>query len=473
MVEALEHAILFNVVPLLVIHSLIGVWNWKLASDGRRIRRDTARIKAQDALVLESIQAGRQEILDKLGELASAAADDTDRPGRHIPRDLNPPAVPAQGSSLPSKLGIALSGGGGKGAYQVGVLRVLRAAGVQPDIIAGTSVGAINATLLCLDDVEAAADFWSNVSFWQVAKVGVANLAAAPLLLFALITAGSSDDIDERMRRRILVRYYAWLLPVNILSVYLGSPWLGVVASVVGCATVVTLGYLADSLVGRLGLALLNNAPLAAQIHATAPPARLRAARTPLYVTVAARRRIIDPGSPHWLDRRRRILMARQPYVPEYRRLQDEREGDIARLVLQSAAIPFGVFPLRRIGRSGYVDGGVADNVPIQPLIDAGCTRIIVVHLNPHGDCDGWRLTNPDDLWARLGELRELRRLAALGRDRTFEDLAHEARLRERLSPDLKRQARSADARLDYGRADVTFVHIVPSQSLGTFLPGP
>jgi predicted acylesterase/phospholipase RssA len=352
------------------------------------------------------------------------------------------------------------------------VLRVLRAAGVQPDIIAGTSVGAINATLLCLDEVEVAAEFWSTVSFWQIAKVGAANLAAAPLLLFALITAGSSDDIDERMRRRILLRYYALLLPANILAVYLGSPWIGVVASVVGCATVVTLGYLADSLVGRLGLALLNNAPLAAQIHAKAPPARLRAARTPLYVTVAARRRIIDPGSPHWLDRRRRILMARQPYVPEYRRLQDEREDDIARLVLQSAAIPFGVFPLRRIGRSGYVDGGVADNVPIQPLIDAGCTRIIVIHLNPRGDCDGWRLTNPDDLWARLGELRELRRLAGLGRDRTFEDLTYEAQLRERLSSDLRRQARSADVRLDYGRADVTFVHIVPSQSLGNFLTG-
>jgi predicted acylesterase/phospholipase RssA len=471
-VETLDRVVLTAVVPLLVIHIWIGVWNWKLAFDGCKIRRDSARIKAQHALVLERIQVQRKEILDKFGEVASPLAYDTDRLGRDTPRELNPPAVPAQRSSVPFKLGIALSGGGGKGAYQVGVLRVLRAAGLQPDVIAGTSVGAINAAMLCLDDVEVAADFWSTVSFWQVAKVGVANLAAAPLLLFAIITAGSSDDIDERMRRTILLRYYALLLPANILAIYLGSPWLGVVASVVGCATVVTLGLVADSLVGRLGLALLNNAPLAAQIHAKASPAQLRAARTPLYVTVAARRRIIDPGMPHWLDRRRRILVARQPYVPEYRRLQDEPEGDIARIVLQSAAIPFGVFPLRRIGRSGYVDGGVADNVPIQPLIDAGCTRIVVIHLSPRGDCDGWRLTNPDDLWARLGQLRELRRLAVLGGDRTPEDLAHEARLRESLSPDLQRQARSADVRLDYGRADVTFVHIVPSQSLGNFLTG-
>ena len=414
----------------------------------------------------------RREILDELPELASAATDNTDRPNRNIPQELSQPAAAAQGSTLSPKLGIALSGGGGKGAYQVGVLRVLRAAGVRPDVIAGTSVGAINATLLCLDDIEVAADFWCTVSLWRVAKVGMANLMAAPLLLFALVTAGGSDGIDGRMRRMILLRYYALLLPGNILAVFMGRPWLGVVASVVSCATVVTLGYLADSLVGRLGLALLNNAPLAAQIHAKVPPARLRAARTPLYVTVAARRRIIDPNSPHWLDRRKRILVARQPYIPEYRRLQDEPEADIQRLVLQSAAIPFGVFPLRRIGDSDYVDGGIADNVPIQPLIDAGCTRIIVIHLNRHGDCDGWRLTNPDDLWARQGALRELRRLAALGRDRTFEELVDEVRLREAWSPDQQKQDRSAHVRLDYGRADVTFVHIVPSESLGNFLTG-
>jgi NTE family protein len=37
------------------------------------------------------------------------------------------------------------AGGGSLGAVQVGMLRVLLAAGVQPDFIIGTSVGAINA----------------------------------------------------------------------------------------------------------------------------------------------------------------------------------------------------------------------------------------------------------------------------------------------------------------------------------------
>ena len=43
---------------------------------------------------------------------------------------------------------IALSGGGAKGDFQVGALRFLYDVGVRPDIVAGVSVGAINAARL-------------------------------------------------------------------------------------------------------------------------------------------------------------------------------------------------------------------------------------------------------------------------------------------------------------------------------------
>ena len=41
------------------------------------------------------------------------------------------------------KIGLALGGGGAKGAATVGVLKVLEQAGIKPDYIAGTSIGAI------------------------------------------------------------------------------------------------------------------------------------------------------------------------------------------------------------------------------------------------------------------------------------------------------------------------------------------
>ena len=43
---------------------------------------------------------------------------------------------------------LVLSGGGAKGDFQIGALRFLYDQGVRPDILCGTSVGAINATKL-------------------------------------------------------------------------------------------------------------------------------------------------------------------------------------------------------------------------------------------------------------------------------------------------------------------------------------
>ena len=45
------------------------------------------------------------------------------------------------------RIALVLSGGGALGAYEVGVLRVLEALGLKPRIIAGVSVGAINAVI--------------------------------------------------------------------------------------------------------------------------------------------------------------------------------------------------------------------------------------------------------------------------------------------------------------------------------------
>lgn len=41
------------------------------------------------------------------------------------------------------KIGIALGGGAARGWAHIGVLRALRQAGIVPDIIAGTSIGAV------------------------------------------------------------------------------------------------------------------------------------------------------------------------------------------------------------------------------------------------------------------------------------------------------------------------------------------
>ncbi|HKW84543.1 MAG TPA: patatin-like phospholipase family protein [Burkholderiaceae bacterium] len=49
---------------------------------------------------------------------------------------------------LPSQVVLVLQGGGALGAYQVGVYQALHEAGIEPDWVIGTSIGAINAALI-------------------------------------------------------------------------------------------------------------------------------------------------------------------------------------------------------------------------------------------------------------------------------------------------------------------------------------
>ena len=51
-------------------------------------------------------------------------------------------------SSLPGQVVLVLQGGGALGAYQVGVYQALHEAGIEPDWIIGTSIGAINAAVI-------------------------------------------------------------------------------------------------------------------------------------------------------------------------------------------------------------------------------------------------------------------------------------------------------------------------------------
>jgi NTE family protein len=54
---------------------------------------------------------------------------------------------------MKKKVAFVLSGGGARGALQVGGLRALLEAGIYPDMIVGTSVGAVNAAFLAMHGV--------------------------------------------------------------------------------------------------------------------------------------------------------------------------------------------------------------------------------------------------------------------------------------------------------------------------------
>jgi NTE family protein len=69
-------------------------------------------------------------------------------------------------------IAFVLSGGGNRGALQVGALQVLLEAGIRPELLVGTSAGAINAAFLATDPTPVGArrlaDLWQRVTRHEV-----------------------------------------------------------------------------------------------------------------------------------------------------------------------------------------------------------------------------------------------------------------------------------------------------------------
>ena len=88
-------------------------------------------------------------------------------------------------SDRPVRRALILSGGGGRGAYQVGVWRRLQEVGWQPDLVCGTSIGSVNGALICSGlDADRMQALWVsldgkgifNVSLWRRVKYRVNKL---------------------------------------------------------------------------------------------------------------------------------------------------------------------------------------------------------------------------------------------------------------------------------------------------------
>ena len=86
---------------------------------------------------------------------------------------------PASEASPAQRLQVVLvfQGGGALGAYQAGVYQALHEGGIEPDWIIGTSIGAINASLIAGNEPEHRLDrleeFWRRMKrkeFWGLAN---------------------------------------------------------------------------------------------------------------------------------------------------------------------------------------------------------------------------------------------------------------------------------------------------------------
>jgi NTE family protein len=228
--------------------------------------------------------------------------------------------------SDPGQIVLVLQGGGALGAYQAGVYEALHEAGIEPDWIIGTSIGAINASLIAGNDVADRVprlkEFWGRVA--DPAPWHAWSHAAPPLSYWKALSSGIRGFFEP-------------------------NP-----------------------------LALLG------------PHTPLGADRAGYYSTAPLERTLLELVDFSLINRcKPRLTLGAAQLRTSQMRYFDGRDGEIGvKHVMASGALP-PAFPAVRIDGELYWDGGILSNTPIEVVFDDVPRRnslIFAVHMwNPIG----------------------------------------------------------------------------------------
>lgn len=100
----------------------------------------------------------------------------------------------------PKKRALVMPGGGGRGAYQVGVAKALIQSGIKFDMAFGTSIGALNATFIAQGDIKRLEDMWGIIRAWNIFKLPSAPQLGRMMLGHKLGMLDTSP-LEELLRR--------------------------------------------------------------------------------------------------------------------------------------------------------------------------------------------------------------------------------------------------------------------------------
>jgi NTE family protein len=118
------------------------------------------------------------------------------------------------------KTAFVLGGGGVLGAHEVGMLRALAEAGIAPDVVVGTSVGAINGAFVAADPAAAAdrlADLWQGPNLQQAFSGNL--LGRATTLARSRTNLHAIEPLRAMLERGLPVATFAGLeLPFHCVA---------------------------------------------------------------------------------------------------------------------------------------------------------------------------------------------------------------------------------------------------------------
>lgn len=108
-----------------------------------------------------------------------------------------------------AKIGLALGGGAARGWAHIGVLRVLEAAGLKPDIIAGTSIGAVVGGCYAAGRLDHLEDFARELTPRRVFGYLDLNLSGTGLISGQRLVAKLDEHLGERAIDDLATRFAA------------------------------------------------------------------------------------------------------------------------------------------------------------------------------------------------------------------------------------------------------------------------
>ena len=239
---------------------------------------------------------------------------------------------------------LVLQGGGALGAYQAGVFQALDAAGIAPDWVIGTSIGAINAALIAGskpgERLEKLREFWRRVEHGRFLGSPLPNWFTAAARNMMAVTTGVPAFFSPN--------------PAAFFSQHapLGAEAAGY--------------YSTEPLAKTLGELIDWDQVNDGSVRLTVGAAKVQTSEMVYFDS-----RDMRLGLPH---------------------------------VMASGALP-PAFPAVRIDGELYWDGGILSNTPVEVVFDDVPRRnavVFAVHLwNPHG-------AEPDTLWSVMNRQKDL-----------------------------------------------------------------
>jgi NTE family protein len=226
-------------------------------------------------------------------------------------------------------IALLLQGGGALGAYQAGVYEALAEAGIEPDWVAGISIGAINAALIAGNPPEARVDrlrsFWNRIStpaLWRGLGDAPPALPSADWPGFAL-RGDAARAIANQLSAGAVVAWGA----SGFFAPRMPAPWLE------------PAGVLAAT-------SYYDTAPLKATLESLIDFDRINAGAMRLSVGAVN----VESGNLVYFDNTRQAIGAVH--------------------VMASGALPPGL-PAIEIDGEHYWDGGLVSNTPLQWVVES------------------------------------------------------------------------------------------------------